>query len=1239
MSRKIGITFIFFIFCLWQVKAVDDKLHFVQYTTKEGLSSNRVNEIIQTRNGFLWFGTLDGLNRFDGYEFKIYRNIPGNKNSLRNNRVTKLYQDKRGNIWILSKTCGITRFDPERELFFHYDPDKGKEPIVDNGVTFFETKSGKLIVDKYVYDYEKDAFVKEVKRLQYKHFVPKKVNKRISKLVKEKYGLNIDIRSYSKFGKEIWLGTRRNSLFIYNKKTKALKRVTEEPFHPKMFIKTIFKDKFNNIWLGTYNNGVIKYNISTSYFRHYNEFTNEEHKITDLTVRGLQIDAKNNVWIGTYNNGVVRYDLESGEFAHFTQNGEKGAAIASNKIRTVFLDSKENIWIGTYGGYSKYSSQTQKFENRMLYHPKFASSAKRCRVYNFAEDSEGNIWIANWANLVKIDAEAKDTTYYSLKKSGVKNIRHLTIDSKNNLWIGSEFGGLAKFDIRSEKVTKLFSKKNGLTDENIFFVHEDSDFNIWIATFNGLNRIDNQTGKIKNYTTADGLSSNMIYSILEDGNKNLWMTSSNGLIRFSLTDESIKIYDIHSGLQNNEFTEGGSSEQKNTGTFLVGGVNGFNIFHPDSIVINKIPPNVVFTGLKVMNKIITHDKLYDERQIIDKPIEFTKNIEFQYYDKIITLDYSALHFSIPEKNRYEYKLIGFDANWNQASSSKKSASYTNLDGGDYTFLVRAANCDGVWSDPIKLNITIVPPWWETMWFRISVIIFVLSLAGAAYTIRVNRLKAHQELLKKLVKERTQDLQEANAELIEKQEEIMQQNEEIMVINEEISHQKLAIEKSYKDTKVISKFGQSLTSTFNIETINEMICDYIKSLIEVDAYGIAFYHESKNCLLFPSFIVEDEKVEPFSRCLTDDDQTSLAIWCFKNRKSVFINDMDNEVGNYISNYALPKHSKPPQSVIYLPLLASNKCIGIFVINNYKKKAYTNGDKTKLQTLASYVAIALDNANAYRVIDRQHTHIKGSIKYAKTIQNAILPDKQLLDRYFDTFILFYPKDVVSGDFYWFRKIEKNESLPQDLFFIAVADCTGHGVPGAFMSMIGSRLLDEIVTMRKIYSPAEILRELNLGIQKALNQEKTDNNDGMDVCLLCVSMGEGENADKQYELKFSGAKRPIYYRQHNPRNENGNAIVQLKGSISTAGGRRSRRESIFEEHTGILNNGDILYLTSDGYIDQHNVQREKMGTRQLLDMLNEVHPLSMQEQKGILEEKLIDHMKGTEQRDDITILGIKL
>ncbi len=260
----------------------------------------------------------------------------------------------------------------------------------------------------------------------------------------------------------------------------------------------------------------------------------------------------------------------------------------------------------------------------------------------------------------------------------------------------------------------------------------------------------------------------------------------------------------------------------------------------------------------------------------------------------------------------------------------------------------------------------------------------------------------------------------------------------------------------------------------------------------------------------------------------------------------------------------------------------------------------------------------------LLEEVNHQIRDSINYAQTIQSAILPLEKDISQYFEHFMIYLPRDIVSGDFYWFSHPQEN------VFYCATVDCTGHGVPGAFMSLISSRMLDEIVSIRKIYDTGEILNTLNQMIVRALSQETTNNRDGMDLAMVKIT-----NKGDTFEIDFAGAKRPlIYYSKQE------NKLQVIKGDRRSIGGVLALSYDFhFNSHKISLKKGDLLYLSTDGLIDQNNQQRKRFGTPRFMQLIEQITQLTLSEQKIKILMALNEYKGEEEQRDDITVWGLKL
>ena len=320
-----------------------------------------------------------------------------------------------------------------------------------------------------------------------------------------------------------------------------------------------------------------------------------------------------------------------------------------------------------------------------------------------------------------------------------------------------------------------------------------------------------------------------------------------------------------------------------------------------------------------------------------------------------------------------------------------------------------------------------------------------------------------------------------------------------------------------------------------------------------------------------------------------------------------------------------HLESSKSILTMSVILEGRLEGFLILENMKsEEAFDKYAIQKLLRLREHLVSAFNKAKSLKLLEEKNQNILSSIHYGERIQRAILPLRERIQSFLpEHFILFKPRDIVSGDFYWFNKVDGK-------IILAVVDCTGHGVPGAFMSMLGNAFLNEIVSEQKIIRPAEILGQLHQEIRTALKQEQeqVETQDGMDACVCVLEKNGGK-----YTLVFAGAKRPLYMIK-----KGSTELTEIKGDRSSIGGRH-RKKWIFTEHELKIQKGDQFYLTTDGFVDQQNVKNRRYGSGQLKNFLMSISDLSMQEQKKVMTQELVRYQGTEEQRDDITIMGVRV
>lgn len=461
---------------------------------------------------------------------------------------------------------------------------------------------------------------------------------------------------------------------------------------------------------------------------------------------------------------------------------------------------------------------------------------------------------------------------------------------------------------------------------------------------------------------------------------------------------------------------------------------------------------------------------------------------------------------------------------------------------------------------------------------------------------------------------------------------------------EVTQQKEQLEKNFNDTKLVAQISKVITASLSVETIVSMAYENVNNLMNAESFGIGMYNDKTKSLQFHGFIERAQKMDFFEFFLNEKDR--FAVWCFEREQEMLMNDVENDYKTYIKDLGKPIAGDAPKSVIYMPLFSKEKKIGVITVQSFTKNAFSEYQLNILRNIANSVAIAVDNAALYEnleekvkertnevfsqkaIIEAKNKDITDSIQYAKKIQLALMSETQLFtDTFKDNFILFKPKDIVSGDFYWATKKiaavvnEKGELENHELFYLAVCDSTGHGVPGAFMSVLNISYLNEAINEKNITAPNEVFNFVREKL--TTNLGKSEQKDGFDGTLICVNGTTGE-------LTYSAAlNSPILISEK--------TMIELKCDRMPVGS--GERQDKFSLNTVNVKKGDRLYIYTDGYADQFGGPRgKKFMSKKLNEFIQSISGLSLSKQSDLLVRIFEDWKGNLEQIDDVCIIGLK-
>ncbi|MBC7391677.1 MAG: hypothetical protein H7329_20955, partial [Opitutaceae bacterium] len=847
--------------------------------------SNYVTSIVQDKYGMMWFGTFNGLVRFDGYNYKVFLHneqdsfsLPDNlirslhltadgnllvanenhgfsifdfesehftrymhnekdQNSLSNNNIIGLLVDSKGIVWI-GTWKGLNRYDPKtkRFNFYHIKSNIMEDSNLEFISSIAEEPDGKLLLfctgsriirfnpPTQTYDFinipdlpkpklrlnrggilfiDKDRTVwigselNGITRLNSSNMSTKHYNVENGKL-----SSNIIMSIMQDNKGTLWVATDGGGLLKYDKNTDSFETFVNNPAEENSIsgnaIYSIYQSKEGNIWAGAYASGLNVIKAHKRKFEFYGNKGSDGRKLSYKSVLSFAKADSGNIWIGTDGGGINFFNPKEKSFTYYNKSN---SGICSDVIKSILKDSKGNIWMGTYGnGLCKANFQIKKFEHYSPFQDSAIKTIGHPNVWTIKEGKDSTVWIgfldAGISRYNKI-SNRFEKFYYSNDKNALlkdASIMSMLVDTKNNLWVGSEAGGLSCIDPQ-RKNSSLFTKSNQLPTNNISALFEDSKNRIWIGTKGGgLSLLtDFKRKTFKSYTNENGLPGQAVNSIEEDLHGNLWLGTDNGLSRFDPEREKFLNFDLSDGLQSMEFAKSASLKDDN-GFLYFGGTDGFNRFHPDSITFNKELPRVYISGFNLFNNRIEAGVHYNDKVYFNKPIHLLDTLILGHTDYVFSIEFACTEFTSPEKTQFAYMLDGFDKDWIYVDASKRSSTYTNLAPGNYTFKVKASNSDGIWNNKGKsLFIRVLPPWYNTWWFKSIVTLGVIIILLLLYYLRIRSIKKLNYQLTNLVSIKTAELQNVNLQLVLQNDMTTKSNRQLEAQQEEIISQRDELE--------------------------------------------------------------------------------------------------------------------------------------------------------------------------------------------------------------------------------------------------------------------------------------------------------------------------------------------------------------------------------------------------------------------------------------------------------------
>jgi signal transduction histidine kinase/ligand-binding sensor domain-containing protein/DNA-binding response OmpR family regulator len=794
---------------------------FASLDIQAGLTDNHVSAILKDSRGYLWFGTRSGLNRYDGYAFKVFRHDDADTASLTDGNIQGIFQGPEDKLYINTATGGLNIYDPSTEhiiphsdafLQTHHLLQFGLVKIIhanddhyyfiysDSGVYRFDPGKGGVRVgpvrgreapQSSVTDAALDSsgglwlsyndrWLERLDLASYKVVMRTDILQRRGPPIQYGYKLFIDTRNklwlflpgafsglwefdqrtreLAHFSQDsgkarlssnvvsdikeddrglIWIATDQGGLDLLDRTkltVRNFRHSDEERSIPENTITTLYKDNTGTMWMGTFKKGVSYYQHNMLRFPLYKRQPGQPGSLPYNDVNCFAEDGKGNIWIGTNGGGLIYFDRTKNTFTRFLHDDGNPNSLSRDVIVALATGRDGRLWIGTYQG------GLDCYDGRKFIHYRHRdgdpSSLSDDRIFALREDAGDDLWVGTMASgLDRLDKASGKFFHnnvsmpYSIRSDYLSSLAQ---DSAGNLWIGTTFG--VNVLVRSTGKYMYFTNESArLSDNNVYRMSCDHKGNMWVATKQGLSVMARGKDTFQVFHMKDGLPSNTVLNILEDRDHYLWVSTSGGISKIAVSEEGGRFrikcmnFDEYDGLQGREFNENAALRTRE-GELLFGGANGFNLFKPESIGRDEHVPPVVLTGLQLYNK------------DVPLPASLIKDSELvlSYDENNFTLEFAALSYINARKNRYRYKLSGFDKDWNLTDGRNRRATYTNIDPGDYDFRVVASNSDGVWNDKgTTIHVVVKPPFWKT---GFAYFIYVLLILSALYIGRMRIIR-------------------------------------------------------------------------------------------------------------------------------------------------------------------------------------------------------------------------------------------------------------------------------------------------------------------------------------------------------------------------------------------------------------------------------------------------------------------------------------------------------------------
>jgi PAS domain S-box-containing protein len=784
-------------------------IRFKRLPEKAGLSQTRVSSVVQDNLGFIWFGTQYGLNRFDGYRSKVFKHEPGRSDSLSCVYIHSLFIDHSGTLWVGCEGF-LDKFDPITETFTHYRINTPTTVITEDfsGILWLATGKGLYSLNpgtgqtvRYVHDQGDPASISgdsisyigedrsrrfwignsggldQFDRKTGKVIWHAPLRSEATHFHEDKFGVfwvatsdsscslatlnvaaaqvtchNIDYESggvtrtnvvadmlESRDG-TMWLSSTAGLLRLDRQHKRIIRYHNQSSDNESLasdLVLSIYQDKEGNIWTCFQET---EPNFFSEMPQAFETFTHQRGSLVNALVTSIYEDHNGILWIGSM-GGLNRIDRRAGK------NTVPAGSGVHNEILSI-LEDRSGLIFGTFHqGLQRIDPETGEPSPYSKSHE--ASNLANQPIMRLIIDHNGTLWAATYGSVSRFDSPTGNFIRYTLDKQNSVQYQEIEEDSEGTLWLGAR-SGLHRFDPRTRQFTVYEHNPDdprSLSDNRVNSVHFDRSGNMWVGTQNGLDQFDPRTGLVKAYYQKDGLAGDVVSCILEDERGLLWMSTNKGLSSFDPQSHSFQSFSSADGLSGPDLTGWGACYRSPSGEMFFGGFSGATAFYPSRIVNNSFVPRTVLTEFRLSGNPVP----IGPESPLKRSIVYDDSITLAHQQNMFSIEFSALSYFSAETNRYRYKLEGLDDGWHEVGSNQRTANYTTLPAGTYFFDVQGATSRGNWSEPgARLRIEILPPWWNTWWFRLLCAAAFLGVLGILYRLRIHQVRRQERNLRDVI---------------------------------------------------------------------------------------------------------------------------------------------------------------------------------------------------------------------------------------------------------------------------------------------------------------------------------------------------------------------------------------------------------------------------------------------------------------------------------------------------------